>query len=151
MPQREPLIPTLRPAPRRSVLWLLTILLAGTAMPTIAQRRAPAPRSAPRFGVDPNIAPWWELSLLPRLGPSVASAVVEHRTRAVAEGAPCAYRAAEDLLAVRGIGPRTLLKLAPHLRFDACVFRDGHSQHGRASGRMENPATGLPGIEPGTF
>jgi len=75
-----------------------------------------------REGIDPNRAPWWELSMLPRLGPSVSSAIVDHRAKAEAEtsNGACVFGRAADLLAVRGIGPKMLLRLGPHLRFDDC-------------------------------
>lgn len=60
--------------------------------------------------LDPNTAPAEELDRLPGVGPSVARAIVDHRE---AEGA---FRSAEDLLAVRGIGPATLEKIRERLR-----------------------------------
>jgi competence protein ComEA len=59
--------------------------------------------------LDPNLASEVELDRLPGVGPATARAVVE--TRETAGG----FRTAEDLLAVRGVGPATLEKLRPYL------------------------------------
>ncbi len=61
--------------------------------------------------------------MLPRLGPSVSQEIVAHRTRRSAEqyGATCVFRHSADLLTVRGIGPKMLLRLGPHLRFGGCA------------------------------
>lgn len=68
--------------------------------------------------LDPNVAPWWELTELPRVGESLAREVVAHRSAAAAGGAARAFPTADSLLEVRGIGPATLDRLRPFLRFD---------------------------------
>ncbi len=50
-----------------------------------------------------------ELTALPGIGPGLARAIVEYRERA--DG----FERVEDLLRVRGIGPRTLKRLKPHI------------------------------------
>lgn len=67
-------------------------------------RPAP-PAGAPAGRVALNRAGAAELATLPGIGPALAAAIVEHRTRA----GP--FRRPEDLLAVRGIGPATLERL----------------------------------------
>ncbi|MFH0983217.1 MAG: helix-hairpin-helix domain-containing protein [Planctomycetota bacterium] len=70
--------------------------------------------------LDPNSAPWWELTALPGIGETRAKAIVEYRTQALAQvGKPDAivFRRATDLEAVKGIGPKTATRMAPHLRF----------------------------------
>lgn len=64
--------------------------------------------SAPRT-IDPNAAGRADWDRLPGIGPVTAIAIVEQRTSA----GP--FRGPADLLAVRGIGPRTLDRLAPYL------------------------------------
>ena len=64
--------------------------------------------SAPRT-IDPNAAGRAEWDRLPGIGPVTAIAIVERRTSA----GP--FRGPADLLAVRGIGPRTMERLAPYL------------------------------------
>jgi competence protein ComEA len=48
-----------------------------------------------------------ELQLLPRIGPTLAARIIEERER----GGP--FRTLHDLTRVRGIGPRTVERLAP--------------------------------------
>lgn len=74
-------------------------------------------------GVNPNTAPWWELAALPRIGHAKAVAVTRYRKQerkrrdAPSENAPPPiFNSADDLEAVRGIGPRTVQRLADHLR-----------------------------------
>jgi competence ComEA-like helix-hairpin-helix protein len=67
-------------------------------------RQAPAP-------LDPNTATRADWDRLPGIGPRLAGAIVGHR----AKSGP--FRGPEDLLAVRGIGPRTLERLDPYLRW----------------------------------
>jgi len=64
--------------------------------------------------INPNTASVGSLARLRNVGPARAAALVEYRqTR---RGA--AFRRAEDLLNVRGIGPATVEAARPHLRFD---------------------------------
>lgn len=71
-------------------------------------RRASRPLAADER-LDPNRAPEVELDRLPGVGPSTARAIVASRE----DGGPFRWR--EDLLRVRGIGPATLAKIAPHV------------------------------------
>lgn len=78
----------------------------------VAGNRARAARAATPLAadekLDPNRAPEVELRRLPGVGPVLARALVEHR-RAMP------FRRRDDLLGVRGIGPATLRRIAPHL------------------------------------
>lgn len=76
-----------------------------------ATARAPdasAPSSAPG-PVDPNTAGPDELVRLPGIGPTLARRILEARDAGVR------FTRAEDLRVVRGIGPRVLARIAPHL------------------------------------
>jgi competence ComEA-like helix-hairpin-helix protein len=94
---------------------------AGSAPP------APPARSTSRPSlqdtIDPNVAPWPELTVLPMIGPSKAQAIVAYREERLAAGAVDefgrVFRCAEDLDQVRGIGPKTVERIRPFLRFDA--------------------------------
>lgn len=70
--------------------------------------------------LDPNTAPWWELTYLPAIGESRAKAIVAHREQVRMSGnkpQAVVFRRAEDLEAVRGIGPKTVARIAPYLAF----------------------------------
>jgi competence protein ComEA len=62
-----------------------------------------------RFQVDVNAAEWPELAQLPDIGPTLAGRIVESRTN---EGP---YVDHDDLMRVKGIGPKTLEKIRPYL------------------------------------
>jgi competence protein ComEA len=62
-----------------------------------------------RYLVDINKAHWPELAELPELGETLARRIVESRAAAGPFGDH------DDLLRVRGIGPRTLERLKPYL------------------------------------
>ncbi len=67
---------------------------------------------APGEKIDVNTAPIHELRRLPRVGPSLATALITERGNRRFEGA-------SDLERVPGIGPATASRLAPHLEFGA--------------------------------
>jgi len=62
-----------------------------------------------RFQLDVNSAEWPELVQLPDIGPVLAGRIVESREN---EGP---YVDHEDLMRVKGIGPKTLEKIRPYL------------------------------------
>jgi competence protein ComEA len=69
-------------------------------------------RSGPRnveFQVDINAAPWPELTAIPDIGETLARRIVESRQT---DGPFIDHN---DLLRVRGIGPRTLETMKPYL------------------------------------
>ncbi len=69
----------------------------------------PDERLALGLPIDPNLAGERELSFVPGLSPRLARAVVEHR----AASGP--FASVDDLLAVKGIGPRRLEQARPWL------------------------------------
>lgn len=97
--------------------------------------------------LDPNSASDSQLDRLPGVGPVVARAIVENRT---SEGP---FRAPQDLLRVRGIGPATLKRIRPHLTIrDAAL--PGAPEAGEGAVRVNVNRAGeadlqrLPGIGP---
>ena len=87
---------------------------AQVRFPRVGEPAAPAPIGGPASGdeadagaapVDLNTASLAELESLPGVGPTIASAIVEHRER----NGP--FRSVEDLLDVAGIGPAKLDQL----------------------------------------
>jgi competence protein ComEA len=77
------------------------------ATPGIAQAEGDARASGT---VDLNAASASELDALPGIGPVLAARIIDHRQR----HGP--FHRREALLAVRGIGPRLLARLAPRVR-----------------------------------
>jgi len=75
--------------------------------------------------IDPNTATWSELTRLPRIGEQIAKRIVEYReTHRAAAGSgsgtaasPQVFTCPQDLAKVRGIGPKTVELIAPHLKF----------------------------------
>ena len=74
-----------------------------------------------RCRVDPNVAPWFELTVLPRIGETTARTIVRYRASvrdSTAIDPSRAFSNAGDLARVRGIGPITVHRIAPYLQFD---------------------------------
>lgn len=71
-----------------------------------ARRETPL---GPGERIDPNRAPADELDRIPGVGPALARAIVEERSR----GGP--FQRFEDLDRVRGVGPASLARLIPYL------------------------------------
>lgn len=78
-----------------------------------AEPTAPLPPAV--NSVDPNTAPWWELTALPDIGEGTARKIVEYR-EAHADRSPV-FRRPDDLEPVPGIGPKTIRRISPYLRF----------------------------------
>lgn len=72
--------------------------------------------------IDPNKAAWHELATLPGLGEITARSIVAYRDspreNRPANPTPQAFSNAGDLTLVRGVGPITVRRMAPYLRFD---------------------------------
>ncbi len=80
-------------------------------------------------GIDPNIAPWWELSMLPQIGEGLAREIVSFRSSRPVRSDPV-FRRAADLDQVRGIGPKTVHRVAPLLRFPPPPAESGPGSSG---------------------
>lgn len=105
-------------------------------------------RSAPLASgerIDPNAASEEDLDRLSGVGPAVARAIVASRT---AEGP---FPDAGSLARVRGIGPATVERLAPHLAFEASgAGRRARREPapGAAAGASANASSATPGAKP---
>ena len=103
-------------------IFLVAVMVIVTArvLPTIgADLRPPYPTIRT---VNPNAAPWYELTVLPRIGEGIAREIVHYRESALGSGvqgeaAQAVFSSVADLDAVRGIGPITVRRIAPYLRF----------------------------------
>lgn len=67
--------------------------------------------------IDPNLVSWAELARLPAVGESLAKRIVAYRDERATQAGRPVFTRAEDLLAVSGIGPKTLEGIRPHLKF----------------------------------
>ena len=86
---------------------LAPVVVEGSPEPLPTWQPAASPG---RVAVSLNLATVEELEGLPGIGPVLARRIVEDRAR---NGQ---YTRPEDLLRVKGIGPKTLDKLRPYLR-----------------------------------
>ena len=95
----------------RKGLWragFLVWLLLGLLMPPLGWTQGGGPGDAPH-PVDINKATLEELVAVPGLGPAKSRAILKYRE----EHGP--FTRLEDLIQVRGIGPRLLERLRPYL------------------------------------
>ena len=134
--------------PSSNRLWLLSCLIAYLALGSVLvialyqRARSPVfvgepPRIAETTGgplvdgrIDLNTAEWYDLTRLPRVGEGLARGIVAYREAKIlewrsshpdrpAEQAPPVFVRPEDLLPIKGIGPKTLERIRPFLRLDA--------------------------------
>ncbi|MFQ5425287.1 MAG: ComEA family DNA-binding protein [Phycisphaerae bacterium] len=85
---------------------------------------------AVRATIDPNVARWYELAQLPGIGLTLAGRIVQYRTDRAGESpaARSVFVRPEDLMQVRGIGPKKVQRLRPFLR---CGDAPAESEGGR--------------------
>ncbi len=100
------------------ILALLWGVIAVSGLRTGLSGRRVASADVPPGAVNPNGAPWYELALLPRVGESKARAVVRCRDARARDGIAPSFAGPADLIEVRGIGPKTVERIAKELRFD---------------------------------
>jgi competence ComEA-like helix-hairpin-helix protein len=150
-------VDALTPAERRGAMVVVVLLALGafqdlwratrplpaapTGRATIAEPHVPhafdagvAPPPANEPVVDLNRATASELETLPGVGPVLAGRIIAHRER---HGA---FRHPDELLAVRGIGPRLLARL--QARVTAGSDRAGSAHRG--PGRLQTAAPPMP-------
>ncbi|HEV7672798.1 MAG TPA: helix-hairpin-helix domain-containing protein [Thermoanaerobaculia bacterium] len=88
-----------------STLLVLFSFVLAVFSPSAASAATPEAKKV----VNINTADGTQLALLPRVGPSVAQRIVEHRK---ANGA---FKKVEDLMLVKGIGEKTFALIRPYL------------------------------------
>jgi hypothetical protein len=97
---------------RTALIRLAGTLALGISIAACFDRQWPEPKPIPPLRVNVNTAPVGVLEALPRIGPALASRIVEAREELL-------FVSADDLdRRVRGIGPATIAGLRPYLRFD---------------------------------
>ena len=90
-------------------------ILAVASLRTLAVSKPIGPPPAALASINPNTAPWWELMVLPDIGETTARKIVEYR-EAHADQLPV-FNCSADLEPVPGIGPKSIQRISPHLRF----------------------------------
>jgi len=107
--------------PSLTLLVLLGLVLVATILRSRPWGVATQPVPPAIAAIDPNLASWWELTMLPRIGETLARRIVDYResNSRSSENDPTlpVFSGVEGLQAVRGIGPKTLQRIGPYLRF----------------------------------
>ena len=101
-----------------ALVWGLGVQWRHAATVPAESRAQPARFAEVQTRIDPNVADWSELVRLPGIGETLAKRIVAYRQQeAVRMGQEPVFSRLEDLDAVRGIGPKTLAKMADYLSF----------------------------------
>lgn len=107
--------------PCTSILALLWLVMFAAALPSLGTDDDGVPPTPISGTISPNTAPWWELTVLPRIGEGIAHKIVRYRETARRDSSngadPVAFACAADLAQVRGIGPNTLQRIGRYLDF----------------------------------
>src|SRR5256884_1442679 len=114
---------------QRGVLIAFVLVLSVVLLVRIALNRQyisdPQPARPARFDeladrLDPNVATWEELAVLPQLGEKRAKEIVAYREQFRADKrGEVPFQRIEDLLKVRGVGVAMIETVRPHLMFPA--------------------------------
>ena len=95
---------------------IVLLLLFAVAVPAMAEPSAvpsaapqPAAKAMLQGTVNINTADATQLALLPGIGPKMAESILAHRSSAGA------FTSIDDLVKVKGIGPKSLEKMRPYL------------------------------------
>ena len=112
---------------QRGVLIAFVLILCLVLLGRLAFNRAyvsdPQPIRSARHDelldrLDPNVATWQELAVLPQLGEKRAKEIVAYREQFHADRrGEIAFKKPEDLLVVKGIGVAMVATIRPHLMF----------------------------------
>ena len=86
--------------------WVLIVLAVVVVLGIVVMRGDPAKKI-----LNPNTATAEELATLPEVGPAMAKAIIAKRDEKP-------FTKPEDMLDVKGIGPKTLAKMKPRLKFE---------------------------------
>lgn len=93
------------------ILMLWMIMIAIVVFQELTTWSNAWPSRSYAFAVEINSVSWPELTCLPGIGEVLAKRIVDTRSRTGG------FSRGEDLLVVRGIGPKTVARIGPYLRF----------------------------------
>lgn len=88
----------------RRIATAFVLLALALALPTLAAE----PKAEGKRVVNINTADAFQLGFLPRVGPSLAQKIIDHRKKTP-------FKSTEDLMLVPGIGEKTFQLLRPYL------------------------------------
>lgn len=108
----------------RPTATLIALILSLTALTTLAALPAAAGETG---AVNVNTAGVDQLALLPRVGPAVAQRIADYRKE---NGA---FKAAEDLMLVRGIGEKTFELIRPYVKLSGETTLSEKVRSGRST------------------
>lgn len=114
------------------------IVLALLCVPAPGHAQTEAPKEVTKR-VNINTADTSQLSMLPRVGPSVAGRIVEYRK----DNGP--FKKAEDLMLVQGIGEKTFQLIKPYLAISGETTlkeKVGGSRSGKSKGKGSRAKSG---------
>src|ERR1700749_4156195 len=113
---------------QRAAFALLCLALIGFRLGSAAGRFS-APKNPPAHPIDINSANSAQLQEVPGIGPATADKILQMRK------SYGAFKSVDDLLSVRGIGPKRLEKMRKYLVA-------GHAAVGRKSGGAASASSG---------
>lgn len=97
-----------------AIIWAIALFPAFRAL----TEPGTSPIEAAVTTINPNEAPWWELTALPRIGETLARELASRGRQAeIQDGSRALFTSPRDLMRVRGIGPKTAQRLTPFLHF----------------------------------
>jgi DNA uptake protein ComE-like DNA-binding protein len=112
---------------QRGVLIAFVLILASVLLVRLARERMyvsdPPPSRAQRYEeladrIDPNVASWQELAVLPQIGEKRAKEIVAYREGVLTrQPGSVPFARPQDLMNVEGIGPALVQTVRPHLMF----------------------------------
>src|SRR5688572_4051298 len=112
---------------QRGVLIAFVLILSTVLLIRLAYNRMyvsnPPPARAERYNeladrIDPNVATWQELAVLPQIGEKRAREIVAYRDQVVSRRPDrVAFERPDHMMRVKGIGPALLETIRPYLMF----------------------------------
>lgn len=112
---------------------LLSLSMVALIAPRVWSRSVGISSDAIRSVVDADTAPWWELTVLPKIGPVLAGEIIRYRKSVWTERSVWndksvrtdesdnarsrAFSQPNDLMRVHGIGPKTVQRISNDLDF----------------------------------
>lgn len=98
------------------IVSVVAFLMLAAMLMSLYTADSPSPLVVPPQRINPNTASMASLVRLPGIGKARALDIIHFRQSQTQDGP--LFQSADDLQAIRGIGPKTAAKLEPWLTFD---------------------------------